>query len=360
MESAVKETMICSRRILRLALGTALSMAFSQAVDWPLSFIAPLFTALLLSMPVPRPSVKGGLVFVTILMSSVLGATELLPYVYYAPAAGVLLLALGLFFSFFITASGGPVIIGTFLTLALSLVTTIGSISIDFLIEAIKGLASGSLVGFVFVWIVHAILPDYPIDNPQHQANVQKEKPDKIKAVASAMRSLVIVYPVMFLFLCLDTSASYTVIMIKVASMGQQASSEKSYFMGDMLLKSTFWGGLGAVCAWAVLYINPSLVMYSLLIGLACLLYGRGIFKAGGLHPQSAMWGYALITMIVVLAPTVGSMASGQSSAERFWLRLVYFFVVAFYGWFAVAAFDTFSRSRKGENVEKEKSLSTS
>ena len=41
---------IASVRILRLALGTALSLWFSQAVGWQMSFIAPVFTLLVLGL----------------------------------------------------------------------------------------------------------------------------------------------------------------------------------------------------------------------------------------------------------------------------------------------------------------------
>ena len=44
---------IASVRVLRLALGTALSMWFSQIVNWPMSFIAPVFTMLFLGLPIP-------------------------------------------------------------------------------------------------------------------------------------------------------------------------------------------------------------------------------------------------------------------------------------------------------------------
>ena len=46
---------LAARRILRLALGTALSLWFSQAINWPLSFIAPVLTLMILSLPLPAP-----------------------------------------------------------------------------------------------------------------------------------------------------------------------------------------------------------------------------------------------------------------------------------------------------------------
>ena len=63
-----------SRRILRLALGVSLCMLFSQLINWPLSFIAPVFTMFILALPIPAPSFKGGFVFVLALVGSVIAA----------------------------------------------------------------------------------------------------------------------------------------------------------------------------------------------------------------------------------------------------------------------------------------------
>ena len=58
-----------ARRILRLGLGTALCMLFSQMVAWPLSFIAPVLTLFLLALPIPPPTLKKGIVFILALLA---------------------------------------------------------------------------------------------------------------------------------------------------------------------------------------------------------------------------------------------------------------------------------------------------
>jgi hypothetical protein len=332
-----------SRRILRLALGAALSMLFSQLVDWPISFLAPVFTTLLLSLPYPAPSLKGGLTFVSTLVWALLASHLLLPFLDHAPVAGLLLLALGLFGSFFFTAMGGSALTGTFITVALTLLVAIGSLSIDVFMGLTKGLAIGSTVGLVFVWVAHALLPDPPPEASSpfdhHHAS---PKPNRQEAVRSAFRALVVVFPVAFLFMCISSSSSYVVVMIKVASLGQQATTDKTHSAGRKMVESTVWGGVGAIIAWAILSACPTLSMYTLLIALAGLLYGTGIFKGEGMHPKGGMWSYAFLTMIIVLAPTVGSAASGTSAAERFWFRQGSFLALAMYGSFVIATFDAF------------------
>ena len=80
-----------SRRILRLALGVSLCMLFSQVVNWQLSFVAPVFTIILLSLPYPAPSLKSGLNFVLTLVVALFSSKYFLPFLDHAPMAGLLL-----------------------------------------------------------------------------------------------------------------------------------------------------------------------------------------------------------------------------------------------------------------------------
>ena len=120
--------------------------------------------------------------------------------------------------------------------------------------------------------------------------------------------------------------------------------------MGKSLLASTLWGGLGAIIAWNVLSIWPSLLMYTLLVGLAGLVYGRWIFQGPGVHPNFQMVQYAYLTMIVILAPAVLDVAFGSAAGSAFWSRLLLFILIAFYGTAAVAVFDAVWPSRSAEN----------
>lgn len=335
---------IASRRIMRLALGVSLSVFVSQTIDWPLSFLTSIFTIMLLTLPIPVPSLKFSFLFVAKLIGAVFICQLLLPFIDHAPMAGVILVGLALFGNFYFTAMGGDHMLGSFITIGLTLLTSIGSVNIDLLIELTKSLAKGASVAFAMVYVAHALLPDLP-SGPTVTAghhHPPQGKPDPREGARKALRSMMIVFPVALLFLIIDTSASYVVVMIKVASMGEQASTDNTRAMANKFIESTVWGGIGAVIAWVVLSCHPSLIMYTLLIALAGLLYGPGIFKEEGMHPKGAMWQYALLTMFIVLAPTVGSMAKGQAATDRFWFRLIMFMGLAVYGYLAVVVFDAF------------------
>jgi len=349
-------TPVDSRRILRLALGTALTVAVSQVVNWPISFVSPIVACLILSLPLPAPSFKIAVICMACLVGTLICSLALLPFLYYTHLAGILLISLALFGSYLLSATGCPALIVALLTLALTLLTTIGSVSIEAFIGLTKGLVWSVWMGLVFVWVSHALLPDQPSFHPtDDHAKPKPIKPERSEAIRSAFRSIVIVFPVMLLFLFLNTSSAYTVIMIKIATMGQQANSSKSRELGRELLASTFWGGLGAITAWLAIKACPSLVLYSLLVALAALVYGRGIFRDGAMHPKAAMWQYAFITMLTLLGPTVGSVASGQSASDKFWVRLAYFVIITVYGWLAVTVFDSFWKRQKVASISPDK-----
>jgi hypothetical protein len=243
-------------------------------------------------------------------------------------------------------------VLGNFMTIGLTLIVTIGSVNPTILTILVKALALNAAAGMAFVWVAHALLPDLPKEaGAASKPPPTRKRPDPADARRNALRSLIIVLPVALLFIFFSGSPSYTVVMIKVASMGQQANTDHSRQMGRSLITSTFWGGAGAVAAWHLLTAWPSLVFYTLLTALAALLFGRGIFQGPGLHPQAEKWSYAFLTMMVILGPAALQTPNSGGAGAAFWSRLILFVVIAVYGSVAVAVFDAFASrgsSRKG------------
>ena len=332
-----------ARRILRLSLGTTLCLLFSQLMAWPLSFIAPVLTLTILATPLPPLSFKKGVgAVIAMLAPMIIGGTILLPFLEYMRGAGILLVALGLFYTFYFTARGGSPVLGTFMTVGLTVIVTVGSVSPELLKLLIQSLGVSAAVGIAFTWLAHALLPDLPPDPAlAGMKPPPPPKPDPAQAGRKALRSLVIVLPVAVTFLFMSGSPSFTVVMIKVATMGQQASTDDSRQMGRSLLESTLWGGVGAIVAWNVMALWPSLTLYCLLVALAGLIYGRWIFAGPLVHPKFQTFSYAFLTMLVILAPAVLDGAGSSGAGGAFWTRLGLFVVIAVYGTLSVWVFDT-------------------
>ena len=344
---------IASVRVLRMALATALSMWFSQIVNWPLSFIAPVFTMFILALPLPALSFTNGIKFVLVLVGCACAGLALLPFILNQRMVGIGLLTIALFHSFYFTSRGGSPVLGAFATVGLAITTSVGTVSIDAVLAVLNGLTMGAIFGVAFVWIGHAILPDSCARMEMAQTPADKpepEEPDLAAARRNALRSMTIVMPIIIWFLMSSASASYAAVLIKVSSMGHQAGLDQTRQAGKSLLFSTFIGGVGAIIGWQVLSIWPSLVMYTLLIGLAGLIMGPKIFKGPGMHPNGATWSYGFLTMIVVLAPAVLDGQVGASADVAFWSRLNMFILATLYAIGAVFVFDALWPPNPGDD----------
>jgi hypothetical protein len=337
---------IASTRILRLAFGTALSLWVSQVVGWTISFIAPVITMFLLAMPLAQPKPKFFLLVVVALTVSVYGSFLFLPLLLHQELVGLLLLSLVLFHAFYFTARGGAAVVGTLVTMGLALTVAVGTVSVDALLGVAGGLVTGSVVGAVIALLSHLVMPDSPeasaANAPAGDTSQAKEKPDLAQARHSAMRSLAVVFPILFWFLLSGGSAANMAVMIKVSAMGQEVSQQSTRAAAKSLVFSTLAGGLAAVVAWNVLSAWPSLTLYVLLVALAGLFFGRRIFEGRGLQPDAAIWTYAFLTMIVVLAPAVLDSNFGSAAGARFYDRLFMFGWATLYAVVAVYVFDAF------------------
>lgn len=158
----------------------------------------------------------------------------------------------------------------------------------------------------------------------------------------SALRSTAIVVPVLLWLLFTSETASYAVVLLKVATMGQQSELEDTRSAARDLLQSTLVGGVAAVIVWNVLQIWPNLIMYSLLFLLCGLIMGPKIFAGAGLAPRGSMWSYGLLTMMVIIAPAAMDTPGGDAAGARFSDRIVMFALATLYAVAAVYVFDRF------------------
>lgn len=347
---------IASLRVLRLAFGTVASLWFSQTVTYSeMSFVAPVMTMFLLALPLPAPSLKRGVGLVLALTLSMYAGMFLLPRLLHQPMVGVVLLILALYRSFYISAKGGPAVIGTFLTMGIAMSTALGTVSVDALLMVVQGIAAGTIGGICFVWIAHAVLPDSLASNgTAAPARQPSTAPDLAAARWNAFRSLVVVLPVALWFLLSSASAAYVPVMIKVASMGQQASKAETRGAGRSLVMSTLIGGAGAIIGWQVLRIVPTLPVYLLLVGLAALVAGPRIFRGKGMQPDADTWSYAYLTMLVILAPAVMDSTGGAAAGAKFLDRIVMFALTTVYAVLAVTVFDAFHPAAKPAELARD------
>ncbi|HNP37363.1 MAG TPA: DUF2955 domain-containing protein [Woeseiaceae bacterium] len=342
-ETAARQ--VASRRALRLAAGTALAMWVSGACGWTLSYIAPVLTLVILALPLSRPKPRFFLMIVAAVVVSVYGSFIFLPLLLYFRLAGLILLALALFHTFYLTARGKPAAISTLLTIGITLTVAVGSVSVDALLVVAEGVFIGAIVGALIAWMAHVALPDPPLAAPPKKPPA----PETSGAIRLALRSLAVVLPVSVWFLMSPASAGNAAVMIKVASMGQEATAEKSRRVAKSLLVSTAAGGIAAIVAWQILAIWPSLTLYTLLFAIASLWFAGKIFAGYGLAADGDTWNYALLTMIIILAPAALDSQFGSDAGASFYQRLFMLMGASLYGVVAIYVFDAFWPARQNE-----------
>jgi hypothetical protein len=310
-----------------------------------MSFVGAVFTMFLLALPLPAPKLKGGVGFVLVFSGSLYAGLLLLPTLINQPMVGFILLVLALFWGFYYTTTGGSAVVGAFITVGIALVTAVGSVSVDATLALVSSMSLFSVFGILFIYIAHAVWPDSMADVPDApppKPAVKPEPPDLDAARWSAFRSLLIVLPIAIWFLLSAASTAYVPVMIKVASMGQQAATDATKSAGKSLISSTLIGGGAAIVGWQMLSIAPALPIFVIFVALVGLAMGARIFMGPAMHPQGATWSYAYLTMLVILAPAVLDGSSGDAAGIKFWQRLAMFAGTAAYAVVAVYVVDAF------------------
>jgi hypothetical protein len=339
------------QRIIRLAVGTAAALWFSQALGWGLSFLAPVFAAAFLALPIPAPRLKGGIMFMLILCLAMgLGLGMLLP-IKHQPLAGVTLLTLLFFGLFYYGLRGGSPLVTALATAGLAAIPVVGVINVAAATAVAKSLLVAGAVALLVMWLAHAIFPDQPRPAGPGPAARPAALPERNTAARLAVRSTLVVMPVI-LWLLASGSVAYIAVAIKVASLGQQASTDDTRQAGRDLLVSTAIGGIAAIAIWMVLKIWPSLLLYTLLTLLSGLIIGRRIFDGPAFAPYGQVFSYAFVTMLIILGPAV--LDSGDAAGGRLVERILMFAGATLYAVFAVRVFDALVMPRAQTEAPRE------
>ena len=322
------------QRALRLACGTALSLALSYSLALPLPFIAPMLAVIVLaSMNQPLPLKAAIALPLLVMLTSSLGLL-LIPLLRHAPLSGVLLVGLGLFVSFRYGQRGGNNLLVTFLVIGLTMISAAGTASFALGLMVIEALAKGLLVAVLMVLISHRLFPE-PADAPAAPA---APRADNIEAGWIALRGTLVVLPAYLL--ALINPASYMPLIMQSVNIGQQACSVSARHASRELLGSTLLGGLLAILIWSGLSIFAHLWLYFLWTLLFSLLVARNLYGLRVTHMSAGFWLNSLTTMLLLLGQSVEDSASGKDVYTAFALRMGLFLAVTLYASAAVYLID--------------------
>lgn len=318
-----------ARRSFRFGAVVALSLALAYGLATPLPFLAPMFAVLLTAAPAPPMGPKQ-LLGLLLLVAITLGiGLVLTPVLRTYPITAVVMIAAGLFASTYLGVGRGKVMVGTLLTIGLTMIPAAGLLEITLARTVVKGLLIGIGIVVVCQWIVYPLFPEDPISAPPPKA----PPADPRTAVWLALRTTLIVLP--SVMLAFTNPTLYMPLIMKSVMLGQQGCLVTARAAGYELLGSTFLAGAFAGVFWFLLKFWPSLWMFGLWMLLFGVYFGAKLYRVIATRFPASYWINVGVTMLILLGPAVQDSA-GSDPSSAFIRRFSLFVVVTVYAWFAI------------------------
>lgn len=330
IEGVNKGIPIAARRVFRLSLTVALSLAGAYALGGTLPYLAPIFALLFTLGPSPPMGIKSlfGLVLLVSLTMTI--GLLLIPLLINYPATGLMIVSLGLFMSNTLSLNKGKGAVGSFLAIGLTLITAQGVANFEAALKLSEALVTS--IGFAIL-CQRIVYPLFPEDAPLASEAV-KEAPESAQFTWIAMRATLIVLPAYLM--ALINPAMYLPIVMKSVSLGQQGSVIDVDNAGTELLWSTFVGGFFAIIFWFTLKLEPNLWMFFLWMLLFGLYFSSKVYRLVTTRFAPSFWINVFITMLILVGPAVADSASGKDVYKAFAVRMILFVAVTLYAWAAI------------------------
>jgi hypothetical protein len=333
---------LSARRAFRLSLTVALSLVIAYAMQLPLPFIAPLFGILLNLKPAPPINLKNLLKLILVVTITLSSGVVLTPLLIDYSGLGILLVAVGIYFSIYLTqARENAALIGTLLTLGITLISSAGTLSSALSMAVIQAIVVGIAIATLCQWMVYPLFPE-PDDESAQPPPAQESDKDPHWI---ALRTTVIVMPVYLLVLI--NPASYMPLMMKSTVLAQQASFEDARSAGRDLIGATLLAGLLAALLWFGLKMAVNLWMFFLWMSLFGLYIAAKFYRVIPTRRDPMFWQVVFVTLIIFIGPAVQDSANGKDVYAAFITRLSLFMCLTLYTWLAVYALEQLRKWRR-------------
>ncbi len=322
-----------SVRIIRFAVGVTLSAMIAYGINWPLSFLLPVLTTFMLSLPLPMPSLASGLGNMGYtLLAFGLGLVFSLSLLQF-PVVFILMLGLAMYHLYYYLNRGGSLWLTLMSFLAILLLSMLGN--------SHQGLAAGVSLNFIWtswlavvmVWVAYLLVPD-PLSAPYPQSAGFRHGYSR-PAAEAAFKSSLVILPLASLFFIFDLT-SYMLVMIFSALFILKPDIQAGMEAGMNSLISTLLGGAYAWVFYWLIVAVPEYHFYGALMFLTALYFGMNIFSG---KPTAKYYSSALIALLILVN---GSMGEGAEFTEKFIARIILITLAATYIVAALKVLDSF------------------
>jgi len=323
-------------RMLRFAFGVTFSCALAYGINWPLAFLMPVFSAMLLAMPLPKPSLSASFNnMMSTLKAFAIGLAFSLFFLQF-PIAYLLMLALVLFHLYYYLNRGG--------SFWFTLMSMIAILVLPMIANSHEGLAVSFSVGFVYsswltiamIWLAHFVFPDptftqFPV-KPKYNNSYSKI------AALTALKSTLVVFPIAAIFITYGL-IDYLLVMIFSAIFILKPDLAQGKEAGKNSLVSTLLGGVFAWLFYWLIVAVPEFYFYLLLLFTTTLFFGRHIFSGSNMAKYYSSGFIALLVIvnsamaadsnfnailaqrILLISTATAYIISSLRVLERFWFK---------------------------------------
>ena len=316
---------IGAKRVFRLSLTVALSLAVSYGMGNTLAFIAPLFAFMLGAAPKPPMGPKGlvGLILVLFLILST--GLLLIPLLTYYPMMALMLVLLGLYFANYLSLNKGKGAVGAFLTVGITLISAMGLMGHALAMMVISALLLNIMIAVICQWVIYPLFPENELPPTPPPA------PEPLQSSWLALRATLIVFP--SYLLVLYNPAAYAPIIMKSVALGQQTSETEVRHAGRELVGSTCMAGVMAILFWFCLKLAPNLWMYFLWTLAFSMYFIAKFYAVIPSRFSQSFWQNVMVTLFIFVGPAVDDTANGKDPYKASAVRIGLFIGVTLYAW---------------------------
>lgn len=310
-------------RALRYAVGVTLATALAFGIAWPLSFLFPVLSAVLLALPLPKLTLRQGLRNMrdTLFAFGVgfIFSQFILPF----PIIYVPLLALALFHTYYHLNRGGSFWLVLMLLICLLLMPMLAGLNEGLAIGVISGLVGSSWLTICLLWLAHYIVPDAP-GGPAMPKAPGFQPVYSWPAAELALKSTVVVLPIAIVFIA-NNWTSQILVMVFAAIFTLSPNLDKGKEAGMNSIKSTLIGGGVAFLVYWALVAVPEYHFLVLLMFLISLGFGAAI------NSGKAIAKYLPSAMVAMIILVNSSLAEGADFSENFVQRILFISMASIY-----------------------------
>jgi len=335
-------------RAIRYAVGMTIAAALAFGIAWPLSFLFPVLSAILLALPLPKLSLSQGMRNMrdTLFAFGVgyIFTMFILPF----PVIYVPLLALALFHTYYHLNRGGSFWLVLMLLICLLLMPMLAGLHEGLAIGVVSGLVGSSWLTIALLWLTHYIVPDAPGGHvmPREAKKAPGYKPGySAPAAAFALKSTIVALPIAIVFIANNWS-SQILVMVFAAIFTLSPNLDKGKEAGMNSIKSTLIGGGVAFFVYWALVAVPEYHFLVLLIFLASLGFASVIYSA---QPMAKYLPSAMVAMIILVN---SSLAEGADFSDVFIKRILFISLAAIYVVTALTVLDAFWSKKIAESFK--------